>query len=100
MEKDLEKRVVKDLKSIGCKVAKFIDQSEKGAPDRLTTTKHGITIYIELKSKNGIISIHQKKYQKKLKKRKSIVYNVWTLEQWVNLFPIIKDINENLKMKP
>lgn len=62
LEKDIEKRVVKDLEDRGCFVIKLKDLSRRGAPDRLAITQNGVPIFFELKTEKGKIAPHQLRY--------------------------------------
>lgn len=80
MEKDLEKRIVKYVKSLGLRTAKFIDQSRRGAPDRMIFFSYAKILFLETKvGKNGL-SEHQKAYHSILTNEGHRVKAVWTFE--------------------
>ena len=81
MEKNLEKRIVDYAKSLGLRSAKFIDQSRKGAPDRMIFYPKGVILFLETKvGKNGL-SVHQEKYHQVLVSEDHLVCAVWNFEQ-------------------
>jgi hypothetical protein len=80
MEKDLEKKFIKHVKTLGLRTAKFIDQSRKGAPDRIVFFPKGKIIFFELKVKNNVLSEHQKDYHALLRGEGHIVFTIRDFE--------------------
>ena len=60
LEKDIEERLGKLLKKLGCLYLKFISPGNPGVPDRIVITPDGRTIYIELKTEIGRLASIQK----------------------------------------
>lgn len=86
LEKSIERRVVRDMKSIGCHVAKFIDAGRKGAPDRLCITPKGFDVFIETKTPTGELSEHQIEYHDDLRKHRKLVITINSLNEWIHWF--------------
>lgn len=64
MEKLLEIKINNYCKRLGLKTTKFIDQSRRGAPDRIVWFDGGVTLFVETKYKSNGPSRHQIAYQK------------------------------------
>lgn len=64
-ESVIQSKIIKYLESIGYYVVKIIQTNKNGWPD-LQAHKNGITIFIEVKSENGIVSDLQKYRHKQL----------------------------------
>lgn len=62
MEKHLEQKVNKLCKSLGLRVTKFVDQSRRGAPDRIVWYPRGRLLFIEAKFGRNGLSDHQIEY--------------------------------------
>lgn len=86
LEKSIERRVIRDMKSIGCHVAKFIDAGRKGAPDRLCITLKGFDVFIETKTPTGELSEHQIEYHNDLRKHRKLVVTINSLNEWIYWF--------------
>ncbi len=92
LEKTIEKRVVKDLEGFGCFVAKFVDLSRKGAPDRLGISPFGVHLYVETKTEKGRLSPHQLAYHKHLRDHHCWVITVNSMLDWTQAFHHVKSI--------
>lgn len=95
MEKHLERKIVKYVKETGLRTAKFIDQSRKGAPDRIVFYPKARILFLETKfGKNGL-SAHQTDYHQILKSEGHTVKMAWTIEQAEAAINRFLFINEN-----
>ena len=53
IESELEKKLGKQLKDLGCLYFKFISPGNTGVPDRLIILPGGCVIFVELKTESG-----------------------------------------------
>ena len=60
LESDIEKWLVKSLKSLGCVADKFVSPGNTGVPDRLIIIPGGRVMFVELKTDQGELSKIQK----------------------------------------
>ena len=60
LEKDIEKKLGRQLEKFGCLYLKFVSPGNPGVPDRIVITPDGRTIYVELKTEIGRLSNIQK----------------------------------------
>lgn len=60
LERQIEERLGKRLKAMGCLYLKFQSPGNPGVPDRIVITPDGRTIYVELKTEIGRLSNIQK----------------------------------------
>jgi len=67
-ESTIEQIFAKKAKRYGCKVVKFYDNAENGAPDRIILTPTGHTMFIEFKKPGKIWRADQEDYAQKLAK--------------------------------
>ena len=61
LEKDIEKQLVKEVKSMGGIAAKFVSPGFDGVPDRLVLLPKGKMAFIELKAKGKKLRPLQKR---------------------------------------
>ena len=60
LEKEIERRMVKEVKNRGGLCLKFVSPGTPGVPDRIVITPDGQTYYVELKTEVGRLSSIQK----------------------------------------
>lgn len=66
-EKDIEKRLVNGVKSLGGRCYKWVSPGNVGVPDRIVLL-NGETIYVELKRDGGIVSPIQERQIQRIAK--------------------------------
>ncbi len=54
MEKKVEHKFRDECKTLGCKVVKFRDPAQTGAPDRQVLLPDGIAVFVEIKDKGKV----------------------------------------------
>lgn len=67
LEKEIEDRFCKIAERQGCKLVKFEDKSQVGAPDRLILCPNGRALFIEFKKPLEFPRATQRKYLRELK---------------------------------
>lgn len=77
MEKDIEKRLKKDVEKLGWKCLKFVSPGTAGMPDRICLRFHGLIVFVELKSDRGVCSPLQLIAHRQLSDLGFAVYLVW-----------------------
>lgn len=82
-ESVIQSKIIKHLESIGYYVVKIIQTNKNGWPD-LQAHKNGVTIFIEVKSQNGIVSDLQKYRHKQLTDAGFKVLVIYSLNQLIN----------------
>lgn len=60
MERDIEHKLVHNLKNVGCKALKYSCQNEAGYPDRLVLTPKGTAFWVEVKQPGAYLRPLQK----------------------------------------
>jgi hypothetical protein len=75
-EKQLEKKLVREVKKLGGKALKFTSRFETGWPDRLVLLT-GRTYWVEMKSPGGELSPRQKVVRKELT---DLGFPVWVID--------------------
>lgn len=81
LEKDIEKRLVQLLEEKGCLAYKFVSPNCRGVPDRLFITPEGTVFFVELKTKQGVLSKLQSYQLMKLANQKQLVYVLYGMEE-------------------
>lgn len=76
-EKSVESYLVNRLKSIGVMCLKFIPDNCVGMPDRVALLPDGSSVWIELKTDDGQLSVLQKLRHKQLNDLNQSVYTLW-----------------------
>ena len=80
LEKKIEEKLRKRMKSIGGRCYKFVSPGNNGVPDRICVFPSGQIVFVELKTKGGRFSEVQKVQQKRLIDLKQKVENIWNDE--------------------
>ncbi|REK69327.1 VRR-NUC domain-containing protein [Paenibacillus paeoniae] len=65
-ESTLERKLVREVKSIGGLAPKWTSPGNRGVPDRLVILPNGQTIYVEMKAPGKPLEPLQRKWQKDL----------------------------------
>lgn len=60
MEKDIEAKLVREIKKIGGRAYKFISPGTRGVPDRIVILPGGKIIFVELKTEVGRLTALQR----------------------------------------
>lgn len=81
LEKDVEKRLVQLLEEKECQAYKFVSPNCRGVPDRLFITPEGTVFFVELKTKQGVLSKLQSYQLMKLANQKQLVYVLYGLDE-------------------
>lgn len=68
-EKQIESRMVREIKNRGGLCYKFVSPNNPGVPDRIVITPDGRIIFVELKTEVGRLSKIQQWQREQLKKR-------------------------------
>jgi len=92
LERDVEKALVKKVKSLGGMAEKFTSPAKRSVPDRLVTLPGGRIIFVELKAPGKVPTDAQERDHEKRRALGCDVRVIDSLEQ-VEAFPI------NLKEK-
>ena len=81
LEKEIERKLGKDLQAKGCLYLKFESPGNPGVPDRIVITPDGRTIYVELKTQVGSLANIQKWQIERMRKNGADVRVIKGLEQ-------------------
>lgn len=81
LERDIERRLVRNVEAAGGLCVKFIPDNRAGMPDRLVLLPGGVVAWCETKKpKGGELSAVQLYRHKELRALGQRVYVVWTAE--------------------
>ena len=80
-ESAIEARLVKLVRERGGLCFKFVSPGNPGVPDRIVVTPNGRTVFVELKTEIGRLSVLQKWQRSELQKRNADVRVLKGLEQ-------------------
>lgn len=78
-ESEIESWLGRKLKSLGCLYYKFVSPGNDGVPDRIVITPNGETIYVELKTDNGALSMAQELQLRRLRTKMAkaeVIYGI------------------------
>jgi hypothetical protein len=81
LEKEIEKKLVNDVKAKGGIAFKFVPVSLNGIPDRLVLLPKGKIAFVELKAPGKDLRVLQKKRKRQLEKLGFLVFKVDSKEQ-------------------
>ena len=81
LEKEIEKRLVRLLEAKGCLAYKFVSPNCRGVPDRLFITPEGTVFFVELKTKQGMLSKLQYHQLIKVDGQHQLVYVLYGLDE-------------------
>ena len=88
LEKDVEKHFKWAVESVGGKTYKFTSPSQRGVADRIACLPNGQTWFVELKTKGGRLSEHQKIFANTVLGLNQNYTCLWAKEQideWVKI---------------
>lgn len=88
LEKNIEKRLGKEVKKLGCLYYKFVSPGNSGVPDRIIIAPSGVVIFVELKTEVGKKTALQWAQINKLRghnQRVVTVYGIFGVEKLVDL---------------
>lgn len=80
-ERVLQQKVLQLFKQAGMLAVKTDSTSTRGWPDLTVITPEGQTFFVELKTKTGRLSNHQKRIHEELTKRGAKIYVIRSLEE-------------------
>ncbi len=89
LEKNIEKYLVKKVRSIGGIAFKFISPSLVGVPDRLVLLPNGRVFFVELKSKGKKLRAIQEVRKRQIEKLGFLVYVIdekKKVDEFINTF--------------
>lgn len=81
LEKEIENRLVKEIKKMGGTAYKFTSPGNDGVPDRIVCLPNGDVIFVELKTEKGKLSNIQNRQIKRLENLKQEVTVLYGLVQ-------------------
>lgn len=90
LEKDIEKRLNKELKNLMCLNYKFISPGNSGVPDRIVISPSGVVIFVELKTQTGKKTTLQMAQISKLRGHNQKVVTVYGISGVEKLVDLIK----------
>lgn len=80
LEKDIERKLVREVKAYGGKAYKFVSPGNVGVPDRIVIWPDGEVHFIELKTQKGNVTKLQNLQIRELMRLKQKVFILWGLE--------------------
>lgn len=86
LEKNLEKRLVQEIKKLGGRAYKFVSPGNAGVPDRIVVLKNRAPIFVEMKREQGVLSARQKAQVSKLMKlgqRVDVLYSKEHVDRFI-----------------
>ena len=89
LEKDIERRMVQEVKKRGGLCYKFVSPGNPGVPDRLIITPEGRVVFVELKTETGRLSKIQGWQKSEMLKRKA---DVRVLKGWDAVKAFIEEV--------
>ena len=89
LEKDIERKMVAEIKKRGGLCYKFTSPSNPGVPDRVVITPDGKAIFVELKTKTGRLAKIQEWQVGELRKRGA---DVRILKGWDTVKAFIEEV--------
>ena len=92
LEKEIERRMVLEVKKRGGLCYKFVSPSNPGVPDRIVITPDGRVIFVELKTEIGRLSNIQKWQRSEMQKRGA---DVRVIKGWDAAKAFIEEIIPN-----
>ena len=91
-EKQLERRLVQGVKTMGGKAYKFVSPGNAGVPDRIVILPGGKILFAELKAHGGRLSDMQLYQIDQLRRLNAEVYTVWGEQGVANFLNICREI--------
>ena len=92
LEKDIEKRMVLEIKKRGGLCYKFTSPSNPGVPDRIVITPEGKVIFVELKTEIGRLAKIQRWQVSEMQKRGA---DVRIVKGWDAVKAFIEEVMPN-----
>lgn len=86
LEKNLEKRLVQEIKKLGGRAYKFVSPGNAGVPDRIVVLKNRAPIFVEMKREQGVLKARQKAQGRRLMKlgqRVEVLYTKEHVERFI-----------------
>lgn len=83
-ESEHEAEFAKWLKRNGYDSERLAPKTVRGFPDRTVWLPNGLTIYVEMKRAGGRLSIHQKRWKKRLEDAGQIYEDCWSADEAIN----------------
>ena len=84
-ESEIESWLGRRLKALGCLYYKFVSPGNDGVPDRIVITPNGETIYVELKTEDGVLSMAQELQLRRLRTKMAkaeVIYGIHGAEDF------------------
>ena len=78
-ESEIESWLGRKLKALGCLYYKFVSPGNDGVPDRIVITPNGETVYVELKTEDGVLSMAQELQLRRLRTKMAkteVIYGI------------------------
>ena len=85
-ERDIEKRLVREVRKNGGEAYKWTSPGKDGVPDRIVVLPGGVLIFVELKADDGVLSPVQRIQIERLRKlgqRVEVVRGMRSLEEFL-----------------
>jgi hypothetical protein len=89
LEKEVERKMRKQIRELGGMYQKWVDPGETGNPDRIVITPFGVVWFVEMKTQDGRLRKKQAWYAGELKKRNA---NVCTIHGWDEAKKFIEEV--------
>jgi hypothetical protein len=89
LESKIETYLCEQAQMCGGFVAKFVDPSRRGAPDRILFLPWGAVYFVELKRPKGKTKVHQDNYHKLMRDAGTNVYVLDTFKAVESFFRMV-----------
>lgn len=91
-EKEIEKRLVSGVKSLGGKAYKWVSPGNNGVPDRIVVLPGRAPVFVELKSESGRLTALQ---EVQISRLKDLGQDVRVLYGWEQVKEFLEECQKN-----
>ena len=93
LEKDIEKRLIRGVESLGGKAYKFVSPANRGVADRLVVLPHGRVWFVEVKTEVGKLSPLQEAFRREVQTlgcNYVCLYGEKDVDNWLTYAEVVK----------
>ena len=85
LESTLQKQCITHCKQVGAFAVKVDSTSSRGWPDLTVVLPNGVVLFVELKTKTGVVSAMQQRMINKLERNRANVYVIRSIDEFKKL---------------
>lgn len=93
LEKDIEKRLIKGVESLGGRAYKFVSPANRGVADRLVVLPYGRVWFVEVKTEHGKLSPLQEVFRREVQGMGCnyvCLYGAEDVDRWLLYAEVVK----------